>query len=149
MSIDLNQATFRRLVQFYILSLVLVTVVVILEMMIWSEFGQEFDRLNLEFFGEPSDLQLFLLGGIAIAGGVAHIIAAFGLLKFRPWSKTLIWASLIPTSGLAFVPGSQVTWSGPWSLWIEVLSMALFGAIMLLAYARGLGDIWFRNEARP
>ena len=146
MSIELSQQMFRRLAQLYILSIVLATAAVVLEMIIWSDFDAAFQHLTLKYFEEPSDLQLFLLGGIGFAGAVAHVVAAFGLLRFRPWSRKVIWASLIPMLAFSFIPGLQVSWYGAWSMWLEFVGVALLGAMILLAYSRGLGETWFREK---
>jgi hypothetical protein len=148
MSIELNQATFRRLVQLYLLLFILSVAAVIWETIVWWEFVEAFDELTAERFGTPSDLQLFGFGGIGLAGGVAHLVAAFGLLKFKPWSRPLIWLSLLPMVAFGFIPGFQVNWSGLWSMWVEIFASALLGAIILLAYSRGHGEIWFRAEEK-
>jgi len=97
MNIELSRQTFRRLVQLYLFSFVVALVAILIEMLVWSNFIDDFDSLNIEYFGEPSDLLLFSLGGLGLVGALAHIIAAFGLLKFKIWSKSLVWTSLLLT----------------------------------------------------
>lgn len=147
MSIELSRDTFRRLNQLYLVFIMLTTLAVVTEMSIWSDFYEAADRLTIEYFGEASSLQFFLFGAIGFTGGVLHLVAAFGLLNFRPWSRQLLWLSFIPMLALGLIPGFEVMWLGAWSMWLEVALSALLGALLLLAYARDFGEKWFRKEA--
>ncbi len=142
-SIELNQKAFRRLVHLYLLSFVASIVALVSEAIIWIDFTEAFDRLTTEHFGEPSELQLYTLGGLLSIGAIAHIAAAIGLLKFKRWSRSLIWMSLLLMVPIAFAPGFSFSWSGPWSIWIESIGSALLGAIILFAYSGDHGAIWF------
>lgn len=148
MSIELNQSTFRRLVQLYLLSFVASIVALVVEGIIWVDFIQAFDTLTIEHFGEPSDLQLYTLGGLLLIGAIAHIVAAIGLMKFKRWSKGLLWISLLLMIPIAFAPGYSFSWSGPWSIWVEMVGSALLGAIILLAYSRDHGATWFDTASQ-
>ncbi len=148
MSIELSRPTFRRLVQVYLFSLMISVAVLVFETIAWSDFVEAFDGLTAEHFGTATDLQLFSLGGIGLAGGIAHVVAAFGLLRFKWWSRRLLWMSLLPMLGFGFIPGFQVAWTGVWSTWVELIGLGFLGAILLLAYACGCGDVWFERQLK-
>ena len=148
MSIELNQATFRRLVQLYLLSIVASVVAFGIEYVVWTDFIDAFDKLLIERFGEPSDLQLFFVLGFMAVAVIVHIVAIFQLSKFRPWSRSFVWISLLVMLPVSFVPGFEFAWTGPLSTWAEWIGMALFGAILLLAYSQEHGEVWFRKPAK-
>ena len=148
MSIELNQATFRRLVQLYLLSILASVVAFGIEYVVWTDFIDAFDELLIEHFGEPSDPQLFFVLGFMALAGIVHIVAAFQLSKFRPWSRSFVWISLLVMLPVSFVAGFEFAWMGPISMWAEWIGLAVLGAILLLAYSQDHGEIWFRKPAK-
>lgn len=148
MAITLNRTTFRRLVQLYLLSIVIAVAAYALEYVIWQRFADAADRLTTEHFGEASDIQLFSLGGLMFAAFVAHVVAIFGLFAFKRWSRGLSWLSLVVMLPGGFLPFLTISWTGFWTAWIEMIGAALFGAILTLAYSRDHGAIWFGEPSR-
>ncbi len=145
MTIELNRTTFKRLVWFYLFLLGAGVVALVIELFVWSEFSKfndAFDKLAIDHFGQQSEFQL----GAGAVLAFAHIVALIGLLRFKRWARSLFWISLLLMIVPSVVPGFLIYWAGPLTSWIGFFDTAALGAILLLAYAREYGAIWF---ARP
>jgi hypothetical protein len=149
MSVDLNRGTFRRLVQLYLLSLVLTVLAAIYEAFhpAYAAFSAEFDSLAVKHFGELTDTQLYILAIPVVGGFIAHLTASFALLRFKRWARWLFWLPLLVGIGFALIPSLAVYWTGFWTGWMTFVGSAIFGMILLLAYSRDHGAIWFSESA--
>jgi len=143
MSIELNRTTFKRLVQLYLLGLAVAVVASTYETVAWSGFGDAFDELVRQHFGETADWEMYLALVIGLLSLAAHIGAAIGLMGFRRWARPTFWGSMLLLFCMMLIPGLGPSWSGFWSMITETATSALFGAILLLSYARDYGAEWF------
>ena len=147
MSIDLNKAAFRRLVQLYLLLLLLSVPLVILQVLspTYETFDIEFQELVARHYGYAgySEPLLVVMGAFLLA----HFASAVSLLWFKRWGRLLFWFSIIVMLTLDSILGAPAEWYTRWTAWSEVVGSALFGVIVLLSYATGLGTVWFQPSA--
>lgn len=150
--IELNRSTFRRLVQFKIATAIATVIVAGCEAFSprWISFSTEFDSLVLRYFGNADELTaptLWLLMGI-YGGLVLWLVASMvGLLLFERWARFGFWASTVCMYAIAFIsPGLIAVYSSALSNVVTFADCALSGAILLLAYGRDHGQIWFEDN---
>jgi len=152
MSIELNQATFRRLVQLYLLSVAFTFVAFGYEWLSpkWSSFDSEFVALSERHFGtlDGSEATLIALGVYVIGLLMWGVASTVGLLWFKRWARFGFWASAIAFLPLVYIPGFYPYYSAPLSDLSAMIGSVLFGAILLLAYSRDYGAIWFAKRAQ-
>ena len=146
MTVKLNRATFKRLVQFYLVAVVASVGVGIFELLVWYDFSNEFDQLTARHFGEPTDRDWIVFGVLALPAFIAHVVAVANLLKFRRWARMLTWVSLIIMMAPAAIPALSFYWGSIGTLWLDVIAGGLFGMILLLAYSSDHGAIWFAQR---
>lgn len=147
MQIELNRATFRRLVQLYAVSLVLLCVTVAAELFVseWLAFSDEFDAIVARRFGASGfDTAPYWAFGSIGAVLIWMIASIVGLLSFKRWARFGNWASVL----VGFVPmlvfdGYTPSYTSPAVDLVSEINCGLFGAIVLLSYAKGLGADWF------
>ena len=150
MTIEWNRASYIRLLQLYVLSLVLTVLSAAYELFAWSDFSTEFDKLTDTYFGEPSDAQWIAVSIITVPAMVAHICSIVGLFSYRSWARLLFWVSLIALLLPSATPGLSVTYSGFAIMILETIGSALFGVIVMISYSKDHGGVWFtpgRNNA--
>jgi hypothetical protein len=145
MAVELNRATFKRLVQLYLLSILAVLAGATYETFdpTYAAFSTEFDELRSQYFNEISDPALYAVGALCVVGTIAHIAAAVALLSFRRWGRWMFWGSLLLTLPIGFSSALYPYWSSFWTDWSTFAGSGLFGMIVLLAYAREHGTRWF------
>ncbi len=146
--IDLNRTAFRRMVQLHLAVLALVLGSTVLNATVPSlvAFGDGFDALVGEHFGSafPPDHIMWPAAITFIVALIWSIVSTIGLLWFKRWARFGNWASIglmYAVSILAF--GSRPVYSTMLENVLFFISNALFGAIILLSYASGLGAQWF------
>ena len=152
MTIELNRTTFKRLVWLYIATSLLAVAASLPHLLSvrWFNFGEVFDQLVAEEFGSStwSDT-VWLVVGVGLLGLVIWMVASiFGLFYFRRWARFGVWASVVLLLVISVVIFRFRPIFG--SIWDDVaitFSSALLGAIVLMAYAKGLGDEWFATPA--
>jgi len=147
MRIELSKATFRRCVQLYLAACVLAMALCLWQVLDarLTAFDFEFRELLGRYYGWSDYSNLELGTGAAIL--LAHIAATVGLLWFKRWARTLFWSSVLASVALVMAFGPPVEWYEPWTMALEVVFGGLFGAIVLLSYASGLGENWFSRSA--
>jgi hypothetical protein len=148
MRVELSRATFIRLVQLYIATGILSAgaAVYFIFSSSWQPFNNEFDLLVERHFVEPDapDWLLWVVAGLLATILVWMIASMFGLLWFKRWARTGVWASLLALLGLAAVTfGTSPSATTLMDDALAIVDSALLGAILLLAYADGLGADWF------
>lgn len=148
MSIELNKLTFRRLVQIY-----LVLFLVSIPLTVWQVLSPTYEAFDLEFqalvaryYGHTgySDGEMVAAGVLLLI----HLASVVGMLWFKPWARLLFWSSIMFLLAFDVIVGTPVEWLDRWGSWGQVLGSALFGAIILLAYSRGHGEVWFRADEK-
>lgn len=154
MAIELNRALFKRLVWLYLASIAAFALSVL-----FMIFDATFAALELEVgaliarsYGSLDDLSTPVLVTIAVGLGVLllwSLASTIGLLFFKRWARLGFWASLLPAVPLFLLVGVYpALTSGAHELTL-IISSGLFGAILLISYASGLGDVWFgRSESQ-
>ncbi|HEX8364542.1 MAG TPA: hypothetical protein VF603_04570 [Allosphingosinicella sp.] len=147
MRIELSKATFRRCVQLYLAACVLATALCLWQVLDarLTAFDFEFRELLRRYYGWSDYSDLALGAGAAIL--LAHLAAMIGLLWFKRWARTLFWSSVLVAVALGTAFGAPVEWYQGWTMALEVVLGGLFGAIVLLSYASGLGENWFNRSA--
>jgi len=152
MSIELNQSTFRRLVQLYLLSVALTFVAFGYEWFSpkWSAFDSEFIALSEKHFGTlNAEIGTLIAIGVYLIGLIAWgIVSTVGLLWFKRWARFGFWASAIACLPVIYIPGFYPYYSAPLSDLGAMISSVLFGAILLLAYSRDYGADWFAGRSQ-
>ena len=143
MTVELNRATFGRLVKLYLLSILVIVACSVYVMLMWAEFGVAFDALNIEYFGEPDETAFWVTSLVVIGAAVAHLAGLFGLLRYKSWARGLTWISLLVMIPTTFVPGFGFLTSHPAEMWLELANSVLLGMILLLAYSKDHGALWF------
>ena len=146
---ELNRTTFRRLVQTYLLLMVLTLATAVYEAFrpAWESFSADFDDLVERHFGVPQE-HWFAAAGVACSISLLWGLAsAVGLLSFRRWARFGFWASFLLFSPVLMVPGFYPYYMTPWGDLLAISASAAFGAILLLAYSREHGEMWFNNSA--
>ncbi len=148
MQFELNKNMFRRLVKliFVVLAACLAAVAYELSSPKWTTFSDDFDALATKHFGTATDAVLIVAGGVGLVSVVWSIASLIGLLSFRRWARWGSWASLLLFVPLTFIPGFYPYYTTPLYDFLAILSSALFGAVMLLAYSRDHGAIWFERQ---
>jgi len=146
--IELNRATFRRLVQLYVAFFLLTIAIIAAELMNsrWWTFSEEFDALVARIFG-VSGVDTFPIASLVVLLGllVWMIASMIGLFWYRRWARFGSWASIIALFGAMFViDGYRPSYTSPLLNMLTLVDGALFGAIILLSYAKGFGAGWFR-----
>lgn len=148
MKIELNQTTFRRLVQLHIAWTIIVFVTFSRQFILpsWVTFGAAFDQLAATHFRSvgPSDALIWPAMGLALLLIGWMIASMVGLLWFQRWARFGTWASTIGSFVLLIaIFGTTPGFSTPLDDALSLVDSALFGAILLLAYAKGYGEKWF------
>ena len=70
-----------------------------------------------------------------------------GLLWFKRWARFGSWMSLlVAIPVLWWVEGYRPSYTSPLTDWLSFVDAGLFGAVLLLAYARDYGATWFAHE---
>ena len=152
MSWELNRATFRRLVQLYLVTLPIFIAAAVVEAFGdgWREFGDEFDSLSSERFGPTGfdTLPVWLVTGSLVLLLTWMIASNVGLLWFKRWARFGTWASVIVMYAvLLAIDGYRPSYTSPVYDWAMLVDGGLLGAILLLAYARNYGATWFAPDA--
>ena len=148
MVIELNKATFKRLVWLYILSAVFGVGVYIFEYLdpTYSAFVEEFDALVTKYDGSVDDISisyLVLLGVIISVDLIWAVASVVGIMKFKRWGRFGFWASFVLFLPLMAVPSFYPAVTSAMNEFLMIVSTSLFGAILILAYADGYGNDWF------
>ncbi len=147
--IELNQAMFRRLVLFDLLVLAATFAIELYESLSprWVAYSDEFYAMSSKYFRSFKDLNIV---GLVIVIAVASVLfvwfiaSILGLLWFQRWARFGMWASTVGLFIFMFlVPGLDVSYASPLSDALLFTDSALTGAILLLAYAKGYGEVWF------
>ena len=151
MIIDLNRTTFRRLVQIDLLLVIAVLALAVYETLgaVWSDFSDDFDALVSKHFGPPADAGfeaeiaiLLLVLGLALW----MFASLIGLYWFKRWARFGTWASMLALFLLMWLlPGQSVGYSSRFMDILTFLDSAATGMILLLAYAKDHGQIWFSS----
>ena len=146
MQLNLDQPTFKRLVQLY-----LATVMVAYGLQVWDAFdptqqafSEAFERLVETRFGQSGQDWQARAYYYGLLGMVWHLASAIGLFWYKRWARFGFWASLLlvlllESIAFSFRPIFQMGWAG---LFTSAIT-ALFGAIVLIAYSSDHGHIWF------
>lgn len=152
MAVELDRTTFRRLVWLHVAvgsaSLLAVAPQYLSDR--WQTFSLAFEALVDQQLGvdtTPAAVAI-AFAGIAIGAFVWMIASIVGLLRFRSWGRTGTVAStalLLVLYPLAL--GSRPTFTSAVEVLLTFVDSALFGAIVLLAYAKGHGADWFARSA--
>ena len=151
MIIDLNRATFRRLVQIDLLLVGALVALAVYEALgpAWSDFSDDFDTIAAKHFGpsayagfEAEIAILLLLLGLALW----MFASLVGLYWFKRWARFGTWASMLALFLLMWLlPGQSVGYSSRFMDILTFLDSAATGMILLLAYAKDHGQIWFSS----
>lgn len=151
MQIELSRTTFRRLVQLHIAMAVLslVSYARLYLMPSWIDFSADFEGLIAEHFArqEPPEWQAVVAGVVFLVVGIWSIASLVGLLWFKRWARLGSWLSLIIFFVLGMLLGGKPSFSTLADDALLIFSSGLFGAIVLLSYAKGLGSEWFARSA--
>ena len=152
MTLRLDRAAFRRLVQLYIVTAIASTAAAVHDYLgpQWSAFSEAFDALVVTHFGDRTvpDPVMWASAAALVGAGLWMVASMFGLLRFQRWARTGMWMSIVivlAVSQAAF--GSQPSYTTPLTDLLALLDGALFGAILLLAYAEGYGAEWFAKSS--
>ncbi len=150
MAIELNKTTFRRLVWLYVASLVALVGSITFEIVDskFAAFTTEFDQLAARYyesFDDWNETVLMVLAGIVTLCSVWAIASIVGMLRFKRWGRFGFWAPLIVAFPLLVILPVYPAVTTAMTEIALMLNTALFGAILLIAYARGLGDSWFNS----
>ena len=148
MSWTLDRELFRYLVGLYAISIVLAVGAMIYETVgpIWAEYSDGYDLLVEQHFGEASDSSMIVAGVIFIAGLLWHFASLIGLRRFKLWARWSFWASMLPFLFATILPRlSMPGYSGVLGGLTSEISTGLFAAILLLAYSRDHGGLWFKG----
>ena len=146
MTVELNQVVLRRLIKLYLALLGVGVVIGGAATFVWREFDEDFTSLVAQHFGESGEPEMIIAVGLFLICVIAHLTATFRILRLRPWARTLSWASLLPLTVMGLLPQFRVMWIDMFSDWIGFGASAVFGMILLLAYSRDHGAIWFTAE---
>ena len=144
----LDREFFRLLVGLYLLASVLAVGVAIYEMISpgWRDFSDGFDTLADRHFGTPDDTVILVLGGLFVVSLSWHIVSLIGLAKFRPWARWSFWASMVLATITISIPSmAVVSFMGPLGYLTAQMGAGLFAIILLLAYSRDHGCLWFKG----
>jgi hypothetical protein len=153
MVLELNRATFHRLVQLHLIMLPLAIGAGLAELLNpqWLAFADEFDALAERHFGTGvfSERAPFWPLALLLAPVIWNFAAAIGLLWYKRWARFGSWASVV-VLGLATLmfDGYRPDYMLPLTNWLQALDGMLFGALLLMAYADGYGSEWFGRSAR-
>ena len=145
MSIEWNRTSYSKLLQLYVLTFILSVLACAYEVVAWSDFATEFDKLTITYFGEPTDAEWVVAGTIALPALVAHMCSIVGLFRYRSWARILFWISLIVLLLPAALPGLSVSYTGFATMILEAIGSALFGMIVMISYSKDHGGVWFAN----
>ena len=140
----LDQAFFRRLVGFYMLSIPLAVGATVYETLGpgWKEFSNEFDCLAERHFGAPNDTALVLVGPLILW----HFASLIGLMRFKPWARWGFWVPIALAAPASLVPGfASPSFTGSIGSYAAEIGAGLFGAIILVAYSTDHGGMWFKG----
>jgi len=148
MQLELNRATFRRLVQLYAASYLISTAVIAAELLLlggWLEFSDDFDAIVARHFGTSSfDMSEYWTLGALLFILTWTFASIAGLYWFKPWARFGNWASAVIASvTLLAVDGYRPSYTSPAVDFLLLINGGLFGAIVLLSYAKGFGADWF------
>lgn len=151
--IELNRSTFRRLVQFNIATGIATVIVALYEAFSprWISFSTDFDSLVLRYFGDVdslSETSRWLLMGV-YCGLILWLVASLiGLFWFKRWARFSFLASTVCMYAIAFLsPGLVANYGTALSDAVAFAECASSGAILLLAYGRDHGQIWFEDNS--
>ncbi len=146
MNLKLDWTTFRRHVQLELFMLLAAVCAVIGEFFAFAGFDESFEMIAAEHgYRDSADAVVLAVMLILVA---SYLVALFGMLRRKKLARELyLWSLLagIPLSWIAFKP---VSWSGPAADLVVGLTAAISGAILLLAYSRDHGQIWFNTEVK-
>jgi hypothetical protein len=147
---ELNQTNFRRLVQLYLLTMVATLMVSIYEAFSppWGSFAGEFDALVERHFGDPLEQWLLPAAALCLASLIWGLASTIGLIGFKQWARFGFWASFLLSVPILFMSGAYPSYSTPRMDLLVFFDGALFGAILLLAYSREHGGMWFNQPAK-
>ena len=151
MQLHLDQARFKRLVQLYLLAILAVYGVQVLDAFDPGQqaFHEAFERLVERRFaqiGQDWRARAYYYG---LAGMVWHLTSAIGLLWYKRWARVGFWVSmvlvvLLESMATSLRPAFQMGWAGL----LASAMMALFGAIVAIAYLSDYGHIWFCKDKK-
>ena len=145
----LDRESFNRLVGLYLISVVLELVAATYEAIGpgWDVFSSEFDSLVEKHFGVMDDITLIIFGAVLLMCLLWHFISLIGLKKFKPWARWGFWVSMALATLVASIPGlAMPSFVGPLGSLTGFIAIGLFGAIVLLAYSRDHGGMWFKGH---
>ena len=146
MIVELDRALFRRFVQLYLITLSLVLPIVFYRLLTpsWTEFVAEFlDLLSRRFGWNDDDLAYWLPIGSLI---IAHLACTIGLLLTRRWARLGFVASIFTLFLFDAVFGPPAIYETGATQFLNLVLSMTAGAIILTAYARGAGAVWFGDE---
>ena len=152
MALELNRATFRRLVQFYLLLLPIGVAAFVIELITgpWLAFSNAFDALAAQHFGPDAFVEDAPSWPLALLLSLfAWMVAStIGLLWFRRWARFGAWASVLGiVAGMMMIDGYRPSYTSPVLDVFTIINGTLGGAILLLAYGKGYGADWFAPSA--
>jgi hypothetical protein len=139
MELKLDKPAYRRLVQLYLVSFLLLIGAAVYSVVdpVLSSFDADFQELVGKHFrhAAASDV-MAAVGGMFL---VTHLGATIGLLWFKAWARLLFWSSFLITYAITVIFEPPVYYSTSW----------LFGAIIILSYSKDHGVIWFSKPDSP
>ena len=149
MTFELDRAMFKRLVWLNIVASISVVVAIVPQYLVgrWADFNLAFDALVEERFGPlplagTVEIVALLLMAAAVTWSLASTI---GLLWFKRWARVGFWLSpIICVVLLAIYDGFRPTFRSSLDDGLAAAANAVFGAVVFLSYAKGLGAEWFK-----
>jgi|GEM_PF-5949558 len=147
MQIELNWSTFRRLVQLELLLLIALILAVAIEVLIpgYAAFDVAFDELAAEHgFDDAPDILIVPISGLLITAYVGSLV---GMLRGSRAARNIYFATFVLGWPCAWLLSRPVTWSANVTDFVLTLGAMVSGALLLLAYSRDHGQIWFNQTA--
>ena len=147
MAIELNRATFRRLVQLNWLTLAAIIPIAAWQALSqgWNDFDAAFTKLLGDTYGysEPSEWMQWTF----VVLFVIHIAGAIGVYWFQKWARLALWLPIIVVAAADTALGLAATYEPTVQAWFLTFSDAVWGAVVFASYCRPVASA-FSGEAR-
>ncbi|MDQ3139905.1 MAG: hypothetical protein M3Q15_04190 [Pseudomonadota bacterium] len=111
----------------------------------WSGFDTDFGTILLDHFGRSAELRT--VEGIG-AGAVllCAVLSLFGMYRFRQWGRLVFLLSFLIAGGLTLI-GPPAAYASRAADLLEMISSLSGGALLAMAYAKGLGTDWYSGSS--